>query len=474
MLEELLVVVNIGLILLVVFIEHKNPREVLLWVAILIVLPVLGIILYLIFASTIDIKLAYYIKNKKLDNMYRKHVYEQLNKMKVERVNTENLTQRRMREMIQFNLSYSEGLLTENNRIEQITDGKEKYKRMFRDIDEAQTSIHIQYYGIHNDLVGHALVAHLTQKAKEGIQIKVLFDGMGSLSTPNKMFRPLIEVGGKVKRIRPYLTHYRNHRKIVVIDGKIAYMGGMNIGKQYMNLGKKKKPWRDTQMRVIGDGVFALQYYFLYDWFYANKAETMELTDHQLADLFPSHQVSHFLPCQFVAGGVHTDKEMIKMSYLKMINCAQEKILLQSPYFIPDESILDAFKVAAASGVEIEIMLPQIKPSFFLQPVGDYYIDKLLDYGVKVYKYKGYMHAKTLSIDGVITCIGSVNMDIRSLEIDDEICGFMYDEAFTREHEAIFKKDKENAIELDYEAFRRRGMGRKILERVFRLLEPIM
>lgn len=472
--EHIIFIINLALILSVVFIEHKNPSEALMWVAVLSILPVMGIVFYLIFGSTFGIKITCLIRNTKLHNEYRKSIYNQLEGIKKEHINLDNPLEKKLKGMIQFNLEYSESLLTEYNDIEQIISGKDKYEKLFGDIDKAEKSIHIQYYSIHDDIVGRALVEHLTNKAKEGVQVKVMFDGIGSITTSTRMFLPLIKEGGLVKRIKPYFTHYRNHRKVVVIDGNIGYIGGMNIGKQYANLDRKKTPWRDTQVRIKGDGVYLLQYYFLYDWFYVNKEKELDLEYEAMEELFPPHNIRKVLPCQFVAGGVNTDKEYIKMSYLKMISSAADKIIIQSPYFIPDSSLMDALKMAAASGVKIEIMVPNIKPSFFLQPVGDYYIDQLLDYGIKVYRYKGYIHAKTMSIDSVITCIGSVNMDIRSLQVDDEICAFVYDEQFATEYENIFKNDKKNSLELDYESFKNRSFGKKVLERFFRLFAPLM
>lgn len=473
-LQFLLLVFNLILILSVIFIEDKNPREAMLWVATLALFPIMGIIFYLIFGSTLGIKLKYYRNNKKLENEYRSYLYRQLEALTKEHIPESNKEEFKVKHMMRFNLNYSEGLITSHNEIKVYTEGVQHFKQLFQDIENATKSIHIQYYSIHNDRVGKALVEQLAKKASQGVSVKVMFDGIGSVTTPNRLFQPLVAAGGKFKRLKPFITHYRNHRKVVVIDGTIGYIGGMNIGEQYVNLAKKKTPWRDTQIRILGEGVYALQYYFLYDWCYANKPEEITFAKEELNALFPDHQITNALPCQFVAGGVNTEKEMIKMSYLKMINMAQKKILLQSPYFVPDSSILDAFRVAAASGVTIELMLPGIKPSFFLQPAADYYISKLLDYGVKVYWYQGYIHAKTLCVDGLVTCIGSVNMDNRSLLVDDEICGFIYEEEFAKEHEAIFEADKKHCIEMDYEAFRNRGILAHIKERFFRLFDPLM
>lgn len=472
--EMIIFIINTLLIISVIFIEYKNPSETLLWVVILSIFPILGILIYLMFGSTFGIKLTYMIRSKKLGNEYRKIIFEQLNKVKVTHVFKEKLSDEQIESMVNFNLNYSNSLLTDNNKIDQITSGQEKYERLFKDIEKAEVSIHIQYYSIHNDSVGRRLIELLTDKAVQGVEVKVMYDSIGSIATPKRVFKSLIEAGGKVKKIKPFFTHYRNHRKIVVIDGLTAYIGGMNIGEKYINLSKVKTPWRDTQIRIQGDGVYLLQYYFLFDWFYVNSPKDLNISDINISELFPRHSIKEKLPCQFIAGGVDTDKEYIKMSYMKLINTAKDKIMLQSPYFIPDSSIMDAFKIAAASGVKIELMLPEVKPSFFLESVGNYYISQLIDYGVKVYKYKGYIHAKTISIDTLATCIGSVNMDIRSLKVDDEICAFIYNKKFAESYEEIFEMDKSNCSELDYEAFKNRRLLKKVVERFFRLFEPLM
>lgn len=473
-LDILLFFIHFLLILSVIFLEHKNSNEALLWVCILSLFPVAGIFFYLIFGSTTAIKLTYAIHNKKLEKAYRQRIQEQLDSVAHAHVRPGDDTMQQVEAMVRFNMNYSESLLTQYNQIEQITNGKENYARLFADLQAAEHSIHIQYYAIHNDMVGQQLLDILTKKAKNGVQVKVMFDGFGSLTTPNRFFAPLVKAGGEFRRLKTFLTHYRNHRKIVVIDGKIAYTGGMNIGKQYQNMDKKKTPWRDTQIRVEGDGVYMLQYYFLSDWISSVRAKSLAAFQLDTQRLFPAHSIKKELYCQFVAGGAVNDKEYIKMSYLKMISSARESIRLQTPYFIPDGSIMDALKMAAASGVEIQIMLPNIKPNFFLEHVNNYYVSQLLDYGVKVYRYQGYIHAKTMSIDSLVTCIGSVNLDMRSLQVDDEICGFVYNEQFAADYEIIFEMDKLHCKELDYAAFRNRSFLSKMAERFFCLFAPLM
>lgn len=469
-----LLTINLILIFTIIFVDHKKSGEAVLWVLVLILLPVVGILFYLSFGSTIGIRLTYKIKSHRLSQEYRSFWLDELESVKNKKIPLPCGSDTGMQDLILFNLNYCESLLCEKNEVDILTDGREKYRLLFEDIENARESIHIVYYGIHRDTIGLALVELLRKKAKQGVKVRLMYDGVGSFGTPKKMFAPLRRAGGMVKKIKPYLTHFRNHRKIVVIDGKIAYTGGMNIGEKYAGMDRVKTPWRDTQIRVLGDAVYLLQYYFLYDWFFVHPLSKVGLYDDELTALFPSHTVASELPCQVIASGVDTDKEFIRMSYLKLIASAKKKILLQTPYFIPDSTILDALKIAAASGVSIEIMLPGVKSSFFLQPVTNHYIAELLEYGVKVYHYHGYLHAKTLSIDDCVTVIGSVNMDIRSLSVDDEICTVFYSSAFAKRHEEQFALDRQNSDLLDNAAFLKRGMLQKAVERFFLLFAPLM
>lgn len=473
-LRTILLIINVILVLSVVFTEHKNPNEALMWVIILTFFPVGGILLYLVFGSTIGIKFNRLVRERKIHSQYRSLLHRQLDQIKLEHFGKREENSDQIQGIVTFNTNYSKSILLKHNRIEQITTGMAAYTKLFDDIQKARETIHVQYYAIQNDVVGQKLIGILAQKAREKVKVKLMFDSLGSLSATRSMLAPLMEAGGEIHRLKPFLTHFRNHKKIVVIDGRIGYIGGMNIGKKYINLDKKKTPWRDSQIRIQGDGVYMLQYYFLSDWLYSARLKQLSNIDYDLEQLFPPHSVPDTLFCQFVTGGADDDQESIKMSYLKMISSAKKKICLQSPYFIPDASILDAIKTAAASGVEVHLMLPEIRPNFFLNAVNNYYIDQIIAYGARIWKYKGYIHAKTMSIDSVATCIGSVNLDMRSFYVDDEICGFVYDENFAAKYEAIFQNDQKNCRELDYQAFKSRSRISKIMEKLFNLFSPLM
>ena len=467
MLKAILLIIYIVTILAVIFVERKNPTEAMLWVLVMVCIPYAGMILYLIFGSTTAIKLTSAFRRRRLSRRLPAAKAPE-NLLTDQQFSEEDL------QVMQFNANYNNSPLTCYDDYQLFVNGESHYRALFQDIKQAKECIHVLFYTIHHDVMGEALVKSLTEKAKEGVAVLVMCDFIANLSTPRKMFRPLVEAGGKVIRVKPYLTHYRSHRKIVTIDHKIGYIGGMNIGKQYANLAEKKNPWRDTQIRLTGMCTAALDAYFMTDFLCAVRQKDWEdMVKYMESIHFPPQQKSENL-CQFVVGGVDNDREAVKMNYLSMIRSAKKKIRIQSPYFIPDASVLDALKTAAASGVKIELMIPGIKASFFLDPVTTYYAGQIMEFGAKVYKYHGYIHAKTMTIDNEICCIGSVNMDIRSLMVDDEICGIFYANDMVEEYISIFENDIQNCDPYLYDQFLKRSQKEKIAECVFLPFAPLM
>ena len=467
MLQLLLLAVYIGSILAVLFFERKNPTEALLWVLVMVCLPYVGLVLYLVFGSTVAIKLTARNRQKRLSRRLPAAAVPQ-NLLEGQQFSPEDL------QVIRFNSTYNESPVTCYEDYQLFITGESHYRALFADIRQARECIYVLFYTIHHDVMGEALVKALTEKAQQGVKVIVMCDFIANLSTPSSMFQPLRDAGGQVIRVKPYLTHYRSHRKIVAIDHNIGYIGGMNIGKQYANLAKKKNPWRDTQIRLTGSCVAALDGYFLSDLLCAVRSRDWEEMVRYMESLkLPKQRRTPNL-CQFIVGGVDNNKEAVKMNYLSMIRSAKKRIRIQSPYFIPDQSVLDALKTAAASGVEVELMIPGIKASFFLDPVTNYYAGQIMEYGAKVCKYHGYIHAKTMVIDGELCCIGSVNMDIRSLVVDDEVCGVFYANDLVEEYSGIFDRDLESCTPYLYEQFQNRSRKERILESIFLPFAPLM
>lgn len=466
-----LLAIYIITILAIIFLEKKRPTETILWVTIVVCIPYVGIILYLIFGSTLAIKLTSYVRKKRLKEYYpntikNTDINKQINELPISN---------EKKEVMKFNNIYNNSDLRAYDKIDVYTNGMDHYKQLFEDIKNAKECIYVEFYTIHHDSVGKAFVNALAEKAKEGVKVLVMCDFIANINVPGRMFKPLRKAGGVVRRVKPFLTHYRSHRKIVVIDHNISYIGGMNIGEKYINKGKKKNPWRDTQVRLVGSSCSAsLDAYFLTDWLCAIKrSQWKENIEYVNSIVEPENKLNDNL-CQFIVGGVDNLKESVKMVYLSMIRSAKKSIRIQTPYFIPDVSILDALKTAAASGVKIELMIPGIKSSFFLDPVTTHYLGELFDFGIKVYKYNGYIHAKTMIIDDEVCCIGSVNMDIRSLTVDDEICGVFYNNEMVNNYYEIYNNDITNCKEYTYEEFKNRGKKEKFLESFFLLFSPLM
>ncbi len=452
----------------VVFLERKRPTEAVLWVLILLFLPYVGVVLYLVFGSTVSIKLTSYSRKKRLAKRYpqcSKVGFEQLESMELSDEDAQ---------VLRFNLTYNHSIVTSYQDIQIYTSGESHYRQLFADIKNAKECIYVEFYTIHHDMMGQALVKALAEKARQGVTVLVVCDFVANLPTPPSMFKPLKEAGGKVIRLKPFLTHYRSHRKIVVIDHEISYIGGMNMGKKYANMSKSKKPWRDTQVRMIGPCAEILDEYFLTDWLCAIRRRDWDTMVHYVDSIPRSVQKPRENFCQFIVGGVDTDKESVKMCYLSMIRSAKKRIRIQTPYFIPDASILDALKTAAAAGVEIDLMIPGIKASFFLDPVTTYYIGQLMEYGTKVYKYRGYIHAKTMVIDDELCCIGSVNLDMRSLMVDDEVCGVFYANAMVSSYSSQYDRDITHCYTYTYPEYLERSVKEKIMESVFLLFAPLM
>lgn len=467
MIKILLLSIYILSIITVIFIERKNPTEALLWVFVMVCLPYVGTLLYLIFGNTTTIKWRVHSRKKRLNQVNMQSKMDHLP------IIHKALSQED-EQVMHFNYVYNQSSVVSYETIQVFTNGREHYKKLFEDIKNAKKVIYVEFYTIQKDKVGQAFVSALTTKAREGVSVYVLCDSFANLSTPKSFFKDLVKAGGKVIRVKPYLTHYRSHRKIVVIDSAVSYIGGMNIGNQYANLAKHKNPWRDTQVRLTGECNQILIQYFLEDWLCAVPKKDLDKTIEYVQSLrFPYYSPSSNL-CQFVVGGVDTNKESVKMMYLSMISSAKERIRIQSPYFIPDRSILDALKTAAAAGVQVEIMIPGIKASFFLDPVTTYYSGQLLEYGAKIYKYDGYIHAKTMVVDDEVCAIGSVNMDIRSLTVDDEICGIFYSNSFVQSYSEIYDEDIHHCQKYTLQQFEERGYFEKFMEGFFLLFAPLM
>ena len=344
---------------------------------------------------------------------------------------------------------------------------------------QAKRYIHMQYYIIRNDELWQEVEKVLIQKAREGVAVRVLFDSMGCRTMKNRDWERLEKEGIQVAEFFPALlgqlqlrVNYRNHRKIVVIDGRVGFVGGFNVGREYLGRDKKFGYWRDTHLCIEGAAVTSLAVRFVLDWNYAAK-ENLFLED-SLFEI-PQYTRNGRDPVQIISSGPDSKTKMIHDNYLRLIHRAQDHVYIQTPYFIPDDSILDALKIAAKSGVDVRIMIPCKPDHPFVYWATYSYIGEMVAAGAKCYVYNnGFLHAKTLSIDGMVACVGTANMDFRSFGLNFEVNAVIYSERTVQRLERAFENDMTLCTQVTRKVYDERGLVIKAKEQFSRLLSPLL
>ncbi|MCW3491577.1 cardiolipin synthase [Dethiobacter alkaliphilus] len=456
-----------------VFFDRNKPIQRFNWILVLVFIPVIGLLLYLFIGSD------YYLKYKKrqLLKRYGDSYYALEEAINVE--STQELNDTTMAR--KFHEKYCGSMLTADNDVMIFTAGSVKFRELFKDLKEAEENIHLFYFTIHNDKLGQELINILTEKALQGVEVKLLYDGLGCFMTlgfGGSLFKKLKEAGGQVIKMRPHVldVNYRNHRKIVVIDGKIGYTGGMNVGDQY-RYGLMEIPWRDTHIRITGSAVHGLQYVFLSDWI-SSLREPCERLNKTLPNYFPAPEQEGSLAMQIIASGLYNkfkNDEIIKLSYYNLISRANKRVWIQTPYFAPSDIIVEALKTLAYLGVDVRIMTSSyyIFGGLFHQNIANYFLRSLLDSGVRVFNYNGVMHAKTMLVDDNAVCIGTVNLNGRSLEKDDELYAYVESTEFASIYEGIYYDDLKFCQEHDYDKFRKQRPLSRAFESVLSFLSPL-
>ena len=465
---------NIVLAIFIIYFERKHPYITLAWLAFLLLAPVLGFFVYLLFGRTLTREKMFLLKAEQ-DEALQGQVNEQLNLLHEREIDPSDPELARFLDMVRMLIINGQALGTINNESRLFSDGEEKFDALLEDIAAAEHHINLEYYIFRNDELGKKAVSALAAKAREGVQVRVLKDGAGCTKLPSNFFKEISDAGGQVlgffeKRGRTiFRLNFRNHRKICVIDGKIGYVGGYNFGDEYLGKGPLGD-WRDSAMRVEGDAVHMLQLRFFLDWKYESK-EPFEITE----EYFPKMEEREGKRMQIVSSGPDSVEEKIKYSYLKMINAAEESVWIQTPYFVPDDSIVDALRLAALSGIDVRIMFP-CKPDHMGIYWATYsFVGSLLSAGVRAFMYDdGFIHAKTIVVDGLVSSVGSANWDNRSFRLNFETNGIVYDKEFGLEMRDAFEKDLERCTELTPELYDERPTGTKIKESIFRLAAPLL
>jgi cardiolipin synthase len=417
------------------------------------------------------------VENDELSARLNKQIYQYSKKT----LDESNANVKSNKELAFMLLKETLSPLTANNSVKLLVNGENKFPEVIRALKEAKNHIHLEYYIYEDDEIGRMIEHVLIEKAKEGIDVRFIYDDFGSRSIRRTLAHRLNENGVKAfPFLRIYFIalanriNYRNHRKIIVIDGQTAFVGGINVDDRYINKENNNKTyWRDTHLRIDGPGVQYLQYLFLCDWNFCASSKL--------------HPNTHFFPLQnsikardnkvvqIAASGPDSEAPAILFSILQAISLATNEILITTPYLIPGESLLDALIIASLGGVSVKLLVPGNSDSLLVNAAARSYYGDLLKRGVEIYQYtKGFVHAKTMVTDSKIAMVGTANMDSRSFDLNFEVNAIVYDSGIASELRDIFYEDIKNAEKIDAKAWRNRPIYKQFFEKTAKLVSPLL
>ncbi|MCM4168244.1 Major cardiolipin synthase ClsA [Arenibacter antarcticus] len=462
---------------ILIVLKNKNPVKTLSYIFVLAVLPFVGLLVYYFFGQD-------YRKDKIFEKKYildNDRLIKWRNKFslnKEERQDLEDLFGEGILKIYRLLRNNENAVLTFDNEVEILINGEEKFKQLRNDLALAKHHIHMEYFVLFDNELGSEIINILCSKAEEGVLVRLIYDDVGSsISSKNK--KKLTKSGVEHFAFLPVLfsnstskLNYRDHRKIIVIDGQIGYVGGINLDQKYDNSYDNDKYWRDTHLRIMGGAVGALQSSFVLSWNFVSKEE-LEIEE----ILLPKKKANIKKPVaiQIAASGPDSDWANIMEAIFCAINSAMDRILITTPYFMPNSSILTALTTAARSGVEVKVIIPYESDSMAAQYATDSYIEECLNSGIHIYRYnKGFVHAKTLVIDDMFSSIGTANMDYRSFSMNFEINALLYNKEVNQQMVEQFNQDLLDCDEVTLERWENRGILRKLKESFSRLWAPLM
>lgn len=496
-----LLYINLFLSVVIVFFQRRDPKAVWTWLLALYFVPIFGFLLYLLLCQ--DYRKNKMFRVKEVEDRLRYSVRTLESAVVNRKIWLKDPGYQEYEKLVLYNMETSGAVLTGDNQVDIFTDGEEKFRDLAQELEQAKDYIHIQYYIIKNDELFQGLIPILKAKAAQGVNVRILYDGMGGRFMPNRVWNDLRATGVLVGEFFPAFlgrlqlrVNYRNHRKIVVIDGKVGYVGGFNIGREYISKDPKFGYWRDTHLKIRGSAVYSLQIRFALDWNYAVKENLFKQGRYFGLDAVPSHDpsvqgsgsqpnaLSDILPddahkkaaqVQIISSGPDASNRQIRNNYLQLFHKAKKHIYIQTPYFVPDDAVLSALKMAAESGVDVRLMIPCKPDHPFVYWASYSYVGDLLAVGAKCYTYEnGFLHAKGVMADGLVSCYGTANMDIRSFELNFEVNATIFDREITGGLEHAFLEDLKNCQEITKERYENRSLWVRMKEQCSRLLSPLL
>jgi cardiolipin synthase len=474
-LVTILYFLTVVFIAILIILENRNPVKTISWILVLVLLPFAGIIIYLFFGQE-------YRKNKMYSRKGLKNL-ERLRNLTLEQL--DNLPENHLqigerlyskRRLMNLMLSNSNAILTNNNQVQVLRNGSETFPEIFQTIEQAKYHIHLEYYIVEDDSIGNYLRELLIRKAHEGVEVRFIYDDVGSWELKRKWLRTMSDAGVKVDcfmRVRyPMLTskvNYRNHRKILVVDGDTAFVGGLNFADRYQDGVPGIGPWRDTHLKVTGGAATALQIIFMADWYFVSK-EILKGEKY-----FKPFESGEGKLVQISASGPDSDWESIGQAYFSAIASASQYVYISSPYLMPPPDIVTALKTSALGGIDVRIIVPGLSDAISAKWGTNSYIEELLEAGVKIYFYKaGFIHSKVIVVDGVFSSVGTANLDFRSLETNFEVNAMIYDEEIAGILASQFLNDQDKSREVVLSEWTKRPRINKIKESFARILSPML
>ena len=482
---ELFWIIDVILAGITVFRTQRDIASTWAWLLVLIVLPYVGFILYLFFGRQLsyDEIFAMQDEEKKTRDSF-------LNKQR-ELIKQHDLLppadqKPRARMLTELNLVNDYAILTFDNSADIFTNGNDLFNNIIEDINQAKTMIDVEFYTFYDDELGNRILHALEAAAKRGVKVHVIYDTSGSRGTKPKFFKKLRDLGGFAQ---PFIStskkywfktpraNYHLHRKLVIIDHKIGYIGGFNIGDQYIDKSKKFGHWCDTHLRVVGQATIMMETRFAMDWNTSVRRTHLPkypidwINDFKLDEKRDDSKI----PMQIVSSGPDSQNFAIRRAYEQIFSTAQRYVYIQTPYLIPEPPILESLIIAAKSGVDVRIMVPSFPDHPFVYRATEYYAKYLTKNGVKVYKYnKGFLHAKTVVSGANISSVGSANQDFRSYSLNFEVNAICYSPELTKKLKSIFEQELQDCTLMTNDYFDSQTNWRKFKQYFSRLLSPLL
>ena len=453
-----------------VIMDNRQPAKTMAWALVIWFVPVVGIVFYLFFG--INTRKERHISERSMNQLTKRSM--------LEFVEQQNLRlPERHKPLIDLFINQNLSLPFKDNKVSIYTDGYQFFPALLTAIHEARQHIHLDMYIFADDALGCLLADALIDKAHEGVEVRVIYDDVGCWNVKHRFFERMREEGIEVASFLPVRfpsftskVNYRNHRKIIVIDGVVGFIGGMNIALRYVK-GTGEMPWRDTMLKVTGGAVHALQRTFLVDWYFVDR--TLLSDRKYYPSLLRDEQTTNNCLAQVVTSGPVTPYPEIMQGFVRIIMGARRYLYLETPYFLPNDSVLFALKTAALAGVDVRVLCPRYSDARFVEWASRSYLREVYEAGVKVSLYKpGFLHSKLMVCDDVITTSGSTNLDFRSFENNFEANIFFYDEGMAQRMKKVFLADEEQAVLLkDGPGRMNGGFFVRLWESITRMLSPL-